>query len=444
MKGFVLCTVAKEQKRTDAGVISFAMTTKDEDRDGDIIEPKGAVLNHFLSNPVFLWAHDHRRPPIGRVMPETITISDNAVLADVKFDLNDPFAKMVYEKYKNGFLNAGSIRFRPLEYEPIQQTETDENGNERVVRTTGWHIKKWELLEFSAVPIPANPMALAQKGQYDPIELEITEQLDFAKETSQEVPVEQVYEEWVKQFADEKGNDKDLETIVTDLYQRVEELARTVEELKSSSLSSFHHASSSTNPNTTHGADASGTMDGAGGGGSDTEPEKDEDISKAVVPFKPTQKASEDRSWDKTAAISRLRKWASKDGTGNKDTIDWAKYRQAFAWYDPNDAKNFEGYKLPHHDVENGQLVVVWAGVRAAMAALMGARGGVNIPDSDRKGVYNHLAKHYKQFEKEPPEFKELELLDSPEEFAVDLLLNNEEFQERIVENVVQILQGGN
>jgi len=41
------------------------------------------------------------------------------------------------------------------------------------------------------------------------------------------------------------------------------------------------------------------------------------------------------------------------------------------------------------------------------MAALLGARGGVNIPDADRKGVYNHLAKHYKQFDKEVPEFRE-------------------------------------
>jgi hypothetical protein len=45
------------------------------------------------------------------------------------------------------------------------------------------------------------------------------------------------------------------------------------------------------------------------------------------------------------------------------------------------------------------------------MAALMGARGGVHIPDEDRKPVYNHLAKHYEQFDREPPSFEKLEEL---------------------------------
>ena len=45
-------------------------------------------------------------------------------------------------------------------------------------------------------------------------------------------------------------------------------------------------------------------------------------------------------------------------------------------------------------------------GIYAAMGALLGARGGVAIPDSDKRGVYNHLAKHYAQYEVEPPEFR--------------------------------------
>ena len=45
------------------------------------------------------------------------------------------------------------------------------------------------------------------------------------------------------------------------------------------------------------------------------------------------------------------------------------------------------------------------------MAALFGARGGVDIPSADRRPVYNHLAKHYKEFGKEPPEFHMLEEL---------------------------------
>jgi hypothetical protein len=40
------------------------------------------------------------------------------------------------------------------------------------------------------------------------------------------------------------------------------------------------------------------------------------------------------------------------------------------------------------------------------MVALLGGRGGVDIPDDDRRGVYNHLSRHYGEFDKDPPEFK--------------------------------------
>lgn len=77
-------------------------------------------------------------------------------------------------------------------------------------------------------------------------------------------------------------------------------------------------------------------------------------------------------------------------------------------WVDSDSSEKKGSYKLPHH-LAAGQHPVVWRGVTAAMGALLGARGGVNIPDVDRKGVYDHLAKHYREFGEEPPEFKGLE-----------------------------------
>jgi HK97 family phage prohead protease len=73
-------------------------------------------------------------------------------------------------------------------------------------------------------------------------------------------------------------------------------------------------------------------------------------------------------------------------------------------WFDSSAADVKSSYKLPHHRA--GSKKAVWKGVAAAMGALLGARGGVDIPDADRKGTYNHLAKHYKEFDKEPPEFR--------------------------------------
>lgn len=123
---------------------------------------------------------------------------------------------------------------------------------------------------------------------------------------------------------------------------------------------------------------------------------------KAVAPHE-TPKAPEDREWDADAAEQRVRNWA---GGPDKEKVDWEKYRQAFAWYNSEDPENFGSYKLPHHDVVDGRLCVVWRGVAAAMAALMGARGGVDIPAADKRSVYIHLARHYGQFSREPPEFE--------------------------------------
>jgi len=40
------------------------------------------------------------------------------------------------------------------------------------------------------------------------------------------------------------------------------------------------------------------------------------------------------------------------------------------------------------------------------MQVLAGARGGVDIPERDRRKVYEHLAHHYGEFDKEPPPFE--------------------------------------
>jgi len=72
----------------------------------------------------------------------------------------------------------------------------------------------------------------------------------------------------------------------------------------------------------------------------------------------------------------------------------------AFAWSKNNLPQAFGDLKLPHHRPDG---TLVWSGVRSAMGALLGARGGVNIPAEDKKKVYAHLSAHYKEFDKTPP-----------------------------------------
>jgi 8-oxo-dGTP pyrophosphatase MutT (NUDIX family) len=42
-----------------------------------------------------------------------------------------------------------------------------------------------------------------------------------------------------------------------------------------------------------------------------------------------------EQPWDADAAVQRWRKWASSDGSGDKDKIDWAKYAQCFLYVRP-------------------------------------------------------------------------------------------------------------
>jgi hypothetical protein len=142
---------------------------------------------------------------------------------------------------------------------------------------------------------------------------------------------------------------------------------------------------------------------------------KDKELTdvKGAVPVHRPKTADRELAWDGNKAVSDLRDFA---GGPDKADINWAKYRQGFAWYDGDAAEDFGSYKLPHHYVEDGTLVVVWSGVAAAGAAIQGARGGVDIPESDVDGVKRHLAAHYAQFEETPPWEQQGDAADEPDE----------------------------
>ncbi len=117
-----------------------------------------------------------------------------------------------------------------------------------------------------------------------------------------------------------------------------------------------------------------------------------------AVPYKKYTLADEGKAWDGSAAEKRMRAWA-----GGESDMDWPKYRKGFGWYDGENSETFGAYKLPHHDIVNGDMVTVWNGVKAAGNACQGARNKPNIPDSDMSAVKSHLAKHYHEFGKKAP-----------------------------------------
>jgi hypothetical protein len=272
-----------EQPAPD-GLMRFIASTEGVARDGMIIEAAGWQLDNFKRNPVFLFSHDYfSRPPIGRVI--NVEAKGTQLLADVEFDPGDEFAQSIKRKYEGGFLSAVSVGFDPLEIQPA--------GNGSPPR-----ILKSDLLDISAVMVPADPDALKERQK------------------------------------------RGYAALIDDLTKAL--------------------------------------------GDDDGKPD-----NRGAIPPHSTPKAAEDTTWHIAGEVSAC-------------ATDEASLRRMHAWVDAEgDADAKQSYKLPHHNAD-GQ--VVWRGVAAAMARLLQA--GTQIPDSERRGTYNHLARHYEQFDKEPPEFR--------------------------------------
>jgi hypothetical protein len=127
---------------------------------------------------------------------------------------------------------------------------------------------------------------------------------------------------------------------------------------------------------------------------------------KGPVAYEETPRADKDTTWDGDAATARLREWSGIQPGSDLDAQRRKQYARGFA-YVAGDGTHLGDYKLPHHDIQNGKLLVVYKGVVAALAAVNGARGGVKFDSTaDKPKVYKHLAQHYRQFGEEPPESK--------------------------------------
>lgn len=118
---------------------------------------------------------------------------------------------------------------------------------------------------------------------------------------------------------------------------------------------------------------------------------------KAVVPFQDLPLASREREWDSGMAVSRVRQFVGADEEPN------AEYRRAFMYYDENNEDNFGAYKLPIADVIDGRLMAIPRAIFAVAGVLRGARGGVDIPQSEMAGVRSNVERYYRKMGLDSP-----------------------------------------
>jgi hypothetical protein len=102
---------------------------------------------NYNRNPVVAAFHNYHQPAIGKTI--SLQKTENGIVAKVQFLPKGiyPLADQLYEIYKAGFMNAWSIGFIPKEAVDLDLERPFSGGH---------RFEKWELLEYSAVPVPDN------------------------------------------------------------------------------------------------------------------------------------------------------------------------------------------------------------------------------------------------------------------------------------------------
>lgn len=149
-------------KAAQENVLTWKYSDDKPDRMGDIIRQDGWELANYKRNPVILWGHAHgfdsvADEPIGRSLE--LRVDKGALYGDILFDVEDERAARIFRKARAGFVQAGSVGFRPLKTSHVSD---DAERTKLGLGRFGVIFDKAELLEFSLCAIPANPNALQQ------------------------------------------------------------------------------------------------------------------------------------------------------------------------------------------------------------------------------------------------------------------------------------------
>jgi len=131
----------------DERAIIHYISTNDLDRTKDIMNPAGMNASDFLKARTVFFNHNYNQP----IAKNTeLIVEPNGVKAKTVFS-ETKFADDVYKWHTEGIVNTWSIGFTA---DPKDITIDPDKGV--------WTYNKWNLLEYSSAPLPANPNALDQ------------------------------------------------------------------------------------------------------------------------------------------------------------------------------------------------------------------------------------------------------------------------------------------
>jgi len=132
------------------GIIEGIASTPTTDRQGDIVEPRGA--EYRLPLPL-CWQHDSHAP-IGKVLAVKVLDTGIHIRALIARGVL-PEIDRAWTLIKSGLVRGLSIGFQGLEVVPVKNAPVSPNP----FALGGQHYKRWSWLELSVVTIPANAEA---------------------------------------------------------------------------------------------------------------------------------------------------------------------------------------------------------------------------------------------------------------------------------------------
>lgn len=144
--------------------VTAKISTAAVDRDGEVLIPMGCYSKNYEKNPVVLLNHSYWDLPVGKcvaIKRDDTSITAKTIFAERPdtFPTDDEWIPdTLLSLFKQNILKAFSVGFDVLSGGMRAATDQDVEKYGASCRRV---YSKWELLEYSVVPIPANQEALA-------------------------------------------------------------------------------------------------------------------------------------------------------------------------------------------------------------------------------------------------------------------------------------------
>ncbi len=170
-------------------------STETVDRFGEVIMASGWRLENYRRNPVFQNAHQYGDIlfTLGKALMTEVREGGGQphLFQRIEFAVDsNPVARIAYGLYQGGFLNAVSVGFIPIRWEDAPAGQGSAHSGSSHASPMHWRRRylEQELLEVSAVGIPANPDALQLAWRAGAIEKnDVCDLLDLARDLTSRI-----------------------------------------------------------------------------------------------------------------------------------------------------------------------------------------------------------------------------------------------------------------